>query len=453
MIIINFRKIILISILSIVLISIFINSFIFSSFINNYFKGYLYDEYQNKIEKIKNISSNYLENNSLIQNQIILQLENYIEEPIYQIELYDSKGNYLLGTNIENPMINMHNRMMNMGNTNNNLYTDTYKIQKNNILLGTLIIKRNKKLENTENINYFRNSIISSSLLSIIIVILFAVILSAFFSKKISKDFKKTVELANEIDQDKEIIIKESKVKEISEIQNTLKNISNKLKMKKNIRKEELDKITHEIKTPIMILKSNLEGLKDKVIELDESRIESLNEEIDKLSNLTNNIKNIIIYEKTIDDLNVHNFKLNKEIEKIYKGMKIQFERKNIDINFISEKNINITSDKYLINQAVYNILSNSYKYTESGEINITLQEFEDSVDIIIEDTGEGIEKEKIGKIFDAYYRINTEKNGSGLGLYITKNNIEKIDGKIKVFSEKNKGTKFIIELPKDIKS
>lgn len=453
MITINFRKIILISILSIVLISIFVNSFIYSSFINNYFKGYIYDEYQNKIDKIKNISLNYLENNSLNKNQLILQLENYIEEPIYQIDLYNSKGDYLLGTSIENPMLNMHNRMMNMGNSNNNLYTDTYKIQKNNTLLGTLIIKRNMKLENTENINYFRNSLISSSLLSIAIVIILAFILSMLFSKKISNDFKKTVELANKIDQDEEIIIKESKIKDIQEIQNTLKNISNKLKLKKNIRKEELDKITHEIKTPIMILKSNLEGIKDEIIELDESRIESLNEEIDKLSNLTNNIKNIIIYEKNIDELKVHNFKLNKEIEKIYKGMKIQFERKNIDINFISEKNITITSDKYLINQAVYNILSNSYKYTESGEINITLQEFKDIVNVIIEDTGEGIEKENIDKIFDAYYRINTQKNGSGLGLYITKNNIEKIGGKIKVFSEKNKGTKFIIELPKNIKS
>jgi len=131
---IKLRKIILLSILSIVLISIIINSFIFGGFINNYFKGYIIDEYNSKIERIKKISADYLENSELTKNQITLQLENFIEDPIAKIDIYNDQGNHILGTG--NTMMNMHNRMMNMRNSNIDTETDIYSLEKNEILLG-----------------------------------------------------------------------------------------------------------------------------------------------------------------------------------------------------------------------------------------------------------------------------------------------------------------------------
>ncbi|MGM0640669.1 MAG: sensor histidine kinase [Thermotogota bacterium] len=449
---IKFKNIILLSILSIVLFSIFINSFIFGGLINNYFKGYILEEYNNEIEKIKSISVNYLENNELTKNQIILQFENFIEDPIAEIELYDDSGNYILGT--ENTMTNMHNRMMNMRNSDIDTETDIYSLEIDEVLLGYLEIKRNMKIENTENINYFYGSLIRGSLVSIFVVSLLAIIISIAYSKRISFDFKKTVELANQIDHNEEINLKESKIKEIKEIQNTLSSISTKLKIKRTLRKEELDKLTHEIKTPIMILKSNLEGKKDGVVDFDKKRINSLIEEVDNLSKITENIKEIFEYEKNNKKLNITTFNLNEEIKKIYKGMKYQFEKKNIELEFVSNKKIEITSDKSLLNQSIYNLLSNAYKYSNSSKVLIKIEEFESKVDILIKDNGKGIDKKYIKNIFEAYYRVPTEKiGGSGLGLFITKNNIEKINGTIKVESDKHQGTKFIIELPKNIKS
>lgn len=447
---ISLRKILLLSILAIVLISIVINSFIFGGFVNNYFKSYVIEEYNNKIEMIKNITTDYLGNNEITKNQVILQLENFIEDPISEIAIYDEEGNYILGTG--NVMLNMHNQMMNMRNTNTNLKTDIYDLEENESLYGYLEIKRNMNIENTENINYFYDSLISGSLISISLVSVLTIIISIFFSKIISFDFKKTVELANKIDHDEDINFKESKILEIREIQNTLKNISTKLKLKKSLKKEELDKLTHEIKTPIMILKSNLEGKKDDIIDFDEDRLNSLLEETEKLSHITENIKEIYDYENGNETVLFSEFDLNEEIRKIYSGMKYQFEKNGMKLEYIDKKHLNIKSDKSLINQSIYNILSNAYKYSSSKKVSIKIEETNSKVRIYIEDNGKGINEKYIQNIFDAYYRVPTEKtNGSGLGLFITKNNVEKLNGTIKVESKINEGTKFIIELPKNI--
>jgi signal transduction histidine kinase len=447
---IKLRKIILFSILSFVLISIIINSFIFGGFVNNYFKSYVIEEYNNKIEKIKNVVINYLGESEMNKNQVVLQLENFIEDPISEITIYDESGNYILGTG--NVMLNMHNRMMGMRNTETILETDMYDLEKNDKIYGFLEIKRNMKIGNTENINYFYESLISGSLISISLVAVLTIIISLAYSKIISFDFKKTVELANKIDHNEDINFKESKVLEIREIQNTLRNISSKLKLKKSLKKEELDKLTHEIKTPLMILKSNLEGKKDDVISFDEERIESLLEEVEKLSNITENIKDLFDYESINEKLNFTIFNLNEEIRKIYNGMKYQFDKRGITLEFNTEKTLKIKSDKSLINQSIYNILSNAYKYSNSDKVSISIEEINSNVKITIKDNGKGIENKYQQYIFNPYYRVPSEKTkGSGLGLFITKNNIERLNGKIYLESELNKETKFIIELPKNL--
>ena len=94
--------------------------------------------------------------------------------------------------------------------------------------------------------------------------------------------------------------------------------------------------------------------------------------------------------------------------------------------------------------------MNNAYKYTDTGRIDLTLDVTRETVKIVVEDTGQGIEKKHQENIFDAYYRVNPEANeGQGLGLYIVKNNVEALDGQIDVMSTVNKGTTITIKLPK----
>jgi two-component system sensor histidine kinase VicK len=106
----------------------------------------------------------------------------------------------------------------------------------------------------------------------------------------------------------------------------------------------------------------------------------------------------------------------------------------------------------------ITNILSNAVKYTpEGGEITIEGKEESDSVIISIQDTGPGIKKEALGRIFDKFYRgddtVSRRKTGSGLGLSIAKGIVEAHGGKIWVESEDGKGSRFSFSLPKEYKA
>jgi signal transduction histidine kinase len=98
------------------------------------------------------------------------------------------------------------------------------------------------------------------------------------------------------------------------------------------------------------------------------------------------------------------------------------------------------------------NILSNSIKYSDRRKANrfikVNATVSENNCAIAIEDNGLGIEEQYLDKIFDMYFRAHTSLKGTGLGLYIVKDTIERLGGSIKVESVPGKGTTFFIELP-----
>lgn len=127
-----------------------------------------------------------------------------------------------------------------------------------------------------------------------------------------------------------------------------------------------------------------------------------------------------------------------------------------VKVNF-PEKFPHIDGDSDRIEQVLTNILSNAVKYTPAGgEITIEGKEETASVIISIRDTGPGIKKEELGKIFEKFYRgdnnIARKKSGSGLGLSIAKGIVEAHGGKIWVESEEGKGSRFSFSLPKEYK-
>jgi len=110
-------------------------------------------------------------------------------------------------------------------------------------------------------------------------------------------------------------------------------------------------------------------------------------------------------------------------------------------------------SDLTKIRIILNNLISNSIKYRKNSEeevsfININIITSEEEASIMIEDNGEGIPKDKLEKIFDMFYRASENSEGSGLGMYIVKNVIKKLNAKIDVQSKEGEGTKFTIKIP-----
>ncbi|GAA5039989.1 hypothetical protein GCM10011506_39940 [Marivirga lumbricoides] len=131
------------------------------------------------------------------------------------------------------------------------------------------------------------------------------------------------------------------------------------------------------------------------------------------------------------------------------------YTTKNLEIRVKILQKEPFYSDLTKIRIILNNLISNAIKYRKTSEglisfINIYVTTTEEEAKIIIEDNGEGISQDKLEKIFDMFYRASENSEGSGLGMYIVKNVIKKLNADIKVESEERKGTTFTVTVPND---
>ena len=141
---------------------------------------------------------------------------------------------------------------------------------------------------------------------------------------------------------------------------------------------------------------------------------------------------------------------MKQKIRKIINGLKLSFQKKEIELSLSGKDDVILYSDKNKLSQSIYNILTNALKFTPpGGKVKVSYTVTKDLIKITVEDNGRGIAKEDQKNLFDAYFRGKNSANisGEGLGLFIAKDNLDKINGSISVESEVGKGSRFIIEI------
>ncbi|GAB6107564.1 HAMP domain-containing sensor histidine kinase [Fusibacter bizertensis] len=231
-----------------------------------------------------------------------------------------------------------------------------------------------------------------------------------------------------------------------------------------NMRKEFVANVSHELKTPITSIKSYTETILEGRVDDPEMQrvfLEVVNTEADRMTRLVSDLlelsnfdSNSVKIKKAIHkiDLLIDNCILKLQVTADQKKQRFtkHYETPTIEGNI----------DKDKIEQVVLNILSNAIKYSvEAGTIDIELRSGENDAefDIVISDTGMGIPDEDLGRIFERFYRVDKARSrahgGTGLGLAIAKEIIEAHQGKIRIESEVNIGTKVTISLPYDVRN
>ncbi len=164
-------------------------------------------------------------------------------------------------------------------------------------------------------------------------------------------------------------------------------------------------------------------------------------------------ISDIIDYSRNASvSVKINRVEFNKIVEEAVEEIKYLDEENRIRKEIQIEGKGDFHSDERRISVVINNLLSNAVKYHDPSKedqyVSIKIGFNSKEAEIIIEDNGMGISREHINKIFDMFYRATDENKGSGLGLYIVKETLDKLNGKIRVGSEKNKGTIFTLKLP-----
>ena len=247
-------------------------------------------------------------------------------------------------------------------------------------------------------------------------------------------------------------------VKRIHESNSLLKKQKKELILANKAKDDFLANMSHELKTPLnsiniisSVMKNNTaENLSEKQIK----NLEIINKSGNQLLFLVNDALDLSKLESgelslTYTNINIHTF-----IKNIYEMILPQTEEKNLKFTLNIDKSLDfIYSDENRINQILKNLLSNSLKFTETGEIKLTVINNEQTVKIIVEDEGIGIPDEKLVNIFERFKQVDESTSrkygGTGLGLAICKELSLLLKGDISVQSIINKGTKFELIIPK----
>ena len=220
------------------------------------------------------------------------------------------------------------------------------------------------------------------------------------------------------------------------------------------IQDEFISTVSHELRTPLTSIRGFSQTLLNSWDKLDDNSKKKFITIIEEQSNrLINLVENILTVSKTNSgNIVLTKTDVNSVIEKVITIVKAQYKTHQ----FIFNKNTSLPparldEDKFL--QVMTNLIDNAAKYSPNKtDINIKTEYLQNKIIIKVKDSGIGIKEEDFDKLFKKFSRLENHltscTQGNGLGLYITKQIVEKMDGRISLTSKENVGTTFILEFP-----
>lgn len=225
------------------------------------------------------------------------------------------------------------------------------------------------------------------------------------------------------------------------------------IKRLENMRSQFVANVSHELKTPLTSIKGFAETLRYVEDSANKEKfLNIINDEAERLTRLINDILILSDIEQHKDD-RMEEIDVTPSLKNIYYLMKNTADKKNIKLELIVKDQCNICGNEDRFKQMIINLVDNAIKYSErEDEVSIICSKLKGKCVITVKDTGVGIPREHVPRLFERFYRVDKARSrangGTGLGLAIVKHIILSFKGTIEVKSELGKGSEFIVKIP-----
>ena len=291
-----------------------------------------------------------------------------------------------------------------------------------------------------------------------LIVIIIALIVALFLARRISSPIVKMKNEANKLAQGNyDAKFETNSFSEINDLASTLDDATQKLSKVNELRKDLVANVSHDIKTPLTMIRAYAEMIKDISGDDPQKRNEHLDvilQETEYLNKLVSDMSELSKLQSGVLELKRDNFDLKECTDNVVLLLSKVITEKNVKL-VLDYDDCVVYADEIKISQVIYNYLSNALKYSDpDSKITIRIRSDEEKVRVEVIDNGNGISAEALPYIWDRYYKVdknfNRSVNSTGLGLAIAKAILEAHKARYGVESVLNEGSTFWFELNRD---
>lgn len=317
-------------------------------------------------------------------------------------------------------------------------------------------------VNNNETIKQIKKNIIINYFILGLVMIIVIGIIAFYINKKHSRDLEGILEVLDDFSKkDYSYVTRntdeglESKLYgKLEQLGKMISLTNERLYEEKEETKALVTDISHQLKTPLSALNMYFSLLSQEDLEKEEQEefINKSIEQINRLEGLISALVNISRLEVKMIELNKEKNDIKETLIDAVNSVYMKAEEKKISIKLEKIQSVNIPHDKKWTKEAISNVLDNAIKYSPSdSSITINMNVLHNYLRIEIEDEGVGVKKEEYNEIFKRFYRGKTkqvkEQEGSGVGLYLSRKILEEQGGNIKVVSNKEVGSIFVLQL------
>ncbi|MCI9539948.1 MAG: HAMP domain-containing histidine kinase [Lachnospiraceae bacterium] len=303
-----------------------------------------------------------------------------------------------------------------------------------------------------------KDALLNISYITLLVIFLLSLIFLVVFTIIIYRPLKKITAAANAYAAgDLKYKVNCHSNDEMGYLAATLNYMAHELNKSEEYQKNFIANVSHDFRSPLTSIKGYVEAMKDGTIpyEMQEKYLDIVIFETERLRKLTSSLLTLNSYDSRAVLLDISTFDINQVIKNTLAAFEGICGKKKISFVLTLDEKVKLVSaDMGKIQQVLYNLIDNAIKFSHNNSsIKITVSELNGKVFVSVKDSGIGIPKDSIGKIWDRFYKTDLsrgkDKKGTGLGLSITKEIIQSHNENIDVISTEGVGTEFIFTLPK----